>query len=597
MGDKVECERCGLKLFNWTDTDDALHEHATRRTHCPFIVSLYRKLGQTPPPKHPKYQSLQARLDSFVGWPRRYVPKTPEELASAGFFYIGSADRVTCFQCGITLRDWEEEHDPVAEHQRYSEHCQFINKTDLNQLGVATRTLQGTTTNPQLLDNCTASEANLDLNTTLEISRRDTVFIKWCKERDIIRTVTPSLRQHIRSTDSSMIPTDTWAAREWGGTDSGSDSFTRRLATYDDSWAGKKDRHILARAGFTFTGIGDKVECERCGLKLFNWTDTDDALHEHATRRTHCPFIVSLYRKLGQTPPPKHPNYQSLQARLDSFVGWPRRYVPKTPEELASAGFFYIGSADRVTCFQCGITLRDWEEEHDPVAEHQRYSEHCQFINKTDLNQLGVATRTGSTAANDQAGVKTEEVRNTQPSTGSLTSQVVKQNPSKPSGASQDVTVTDLMHCIATTGATYQDKFKSASSITSQTTSDDLTSPVAPPMQLEGHNPSSGRSVPTSEQKSRSNNTSSPPTTRSSSDTNPVQTSTEDSIVLSSLSLAEQNRRLRERRTCKICKTEVVSELFLPCGHLVTCSLCAPKVTDCCVCRKTILGTVKVFLP
>ncbi|XP_046582213.1 putative inhibitor of apoptosis [Haliotis rubra] len=385
-------------------------------------------------------------------------------------------------------------------------------------------------------------------------------------------------------------------AREGGGTSWESDSFTRRLGTYDDRWAGKKDRHILARAGFSFTGIGDKVECERCGLKLLNWTDTDDALHEHAFRRTHCPFIVSLYRKLGQTPPPKHPKYQSLQARLDSFVDWPRRYVPKTPEELASAGFFYIGSADRVTCFQCGITLRDWEEEHDPVAEHQRYSEHCQFINKTDLNQLGVATRTGSTVANDQDGVRTEEGKNKQPSRGSLTNQVVRQNPGEPSGASQDVTVADHKRCIATTGATYQDSFKSANTITSQT-SDDSTSSAAPSIQAEGQNPSSERSVPTSEQTTRSINTSSPPTTPSSSDTNPVQTSTEDTIVPSSQSLAEQNKRLRERRTCKICKTEIVSELFLPCGHLVTCSNCAPKVTECCVCRKTILGTVKVFLP
>ncbi|XP_071091463.1 inhibitor of apoptosis protein-like [Haliotis cracherodii] len=81
-------------------------------------------------PKHPQYETYSSRLESFVNWPARYVPKTPEQLATAGFFYIGSADRVTCFQCGITLRGWEEEHDPEAEHQRYSEHCQFIKKTE-----------------------------------------------------------------------------------------------------------------------------------------------------------------------------------------------------------------------------------------------------------------------------------------------------------------------------------------------------------------------------------------------------------------------------------------------------------------------------------
>ncbi|XP_071093425.1 putative inhibitor of apoptosis [Haliotis cracherodii] len=363
------------------------------------------------------------------------------------------------------------------------------------------------------------------------------------------------------SSNKTVTLSDTWAARDRGGTSDETDSFARRLGTYDERWVGRKDRHILARAGFAFTGIGDKVECERCGLMLLNWTDTDDALHEHATRRTHCPFIVSLYRKLGQTPPPKHPQYQHLQARLDSFVDWPRRYVPKTPEELAAAGFFYIGSADRVTCFQCGITLRDWEEEHDPVAEHQRYSEHCQFINKTDLNQLGVATRI-------------VEEKKTEQSVGSPTSDAGRQKPGEPSGASQDATVT------------------------SQTTTDDVTTSLraaTPSTQAEGQNQSCALNVPTSELEARSIKTSSPSTTPTCSGTNLVLTSSKGTIFPASRRFADENKLLKDRRTCRVCKTDNVSELFLPCGHLVTCSACAPKVTKCCVCGKTILGTVKVF--
>ncbi|XP_048236832.1 baculoviral IAP repeat-containing protein 2-like [Haliotis rufescens] len=355
--------------------------------------------------------------------------------------------------------------------------------------------------------------------------------------------------------------------------------------------------------------IGDKVECERCGLKLLNWTDTDDALHEHATRRTHCPFIVSLYRKLGQTPPPKHPQYQHLQARLDSFVDWPRRYVPKTPEELAAAGFFYIGSADRVTCFQCGITLRDWEEEHDPVAEHQRYSEHCQFINKTDLNQLGVASRIVEEKKTEQSG-------------GSPTSDAGRQKPGEPSGVSQDATgatnhiqdttstgasqdatvatdhiqdttstgasqdatvATNLIQDTTSTCATKQDKYETDNNLTSQTTTDDVTTSLCAATtstQAEGQNQSSALHVPT---------------TATCSDTNLVLTSSKGTIFPASQRLANENKLLKDRRTCRVCKTEIVSELFLPCGHLVTCSACAPKVTKCCVCGKTILGTVKVF--
>ncbi|XP_046582243.1 baculoviral IAP repeat-containing protein 7-like isoform X2 [Haliotis rubra] len=316
------------------------------------------------------------------------------------------------------------------------------------------------------------------------------------------------------------------------------------------------------------TGIGDKVECERCGLKLLNWTDTDDALHEHATRRTHCPFIVSLYWKLGQTPPPKHPKYQSLQARLDTFVDWPRRYVPKTPEELASAGFFYIGSADRVTCFQCGITLRDWEEEHDPVAEHQKYSEHCQFINKTDLNQLGVATRTGSTAANDQVGVRTDPMS------------MDDQSTSHTGGHSVPVANSSSDACPIQSSS----MVKSAQGQVSLMVSSHVSC----------HSIEEGSSTTSNLQSAplecASKGEAEPPPVSDSIDTlgsEPGQQSSQRLVV--------ENKRLREKSTCRVCRNEAVCVLFLPCGHLVTCSRCAPTIADCIVCSKTIFGTVKTF--
>ncbi|XP_046582224.1 putative inhibitor of apoptosis [Haliotis rubra] len=360
------------------------------------------------------------------------------------------------------------------------------------------------------------------------------------------------------------------------------ENVQHRLQTYGQDgqrWTGKKDKAVLARAGFTFTGIGDKVECEHCGLKLLNWTDTDDALHEHATRRTHCPFIVSLYRKLGQTPPPKHPKYQSQQARLDSFVDWPRRYVPKTPEELASAGFFYIGSADRVTCFQCGITLRDWEEEHDPVAEHQKYSEHCQFIIKIDLNQLGVATRTEEGKTSEQSGV-------------SLTNDAVRQN------------ATDNIHdtsdsCLETNNSdeacgiqnTYSSIDASVSQIigglnlsTCQIFEADSSASTAAYLPR--------RTTPTG---TANEGLAGAGTGSCSTDTQGELPGQGCPARPASRRLVVENKHLREKNTCRVCRNETVGVLFLPCGHLVTCSGCAFNCTDCIVCRKAILGTVKTF--
>ncbi|XP_048255805.1 baculoviral IAP repeat-containing protein 7-B-like [Haliotis rufescens] len=354
----------------------------------------------------------------------------------------------------------------------------------------------------------------------------------------------------------------------WGSAEIGENVQHRRQTYGADGhrWSGKKDKAVLARAGFTFTGIGDKVECERCGLKLLNWTDTDDALHEHATRRTHCPFIVSLYRKLGQTPPPKHPQYQHMRARLDSFADWPRRYVPKTPEELAAAGFFYIGSADRVTCFQCGITLRDWEEEHDPVAEHQRYSEHCQFINKTDLNQLGVATRTVEEKKTEHNGRTDTDRQNS-----------VNNN---------HVTNTPEACSIQRTSSSTNERLRpmvgglnfSACQILEADSSVSRSSPIQPTAGGTDSLPKTHPSV------------------SCSTDPQASQPGREGSLVTpTSQRLVVENKRLREKSACRMCRNEAVGVLFLPCGHLVTCSGCAPTITDCIICGKTLLGTVKTF--
>jgi len=58
----------------------------------------------------------------------------------------------------------------------------------------------------------------------------------------------------------------------------------------------------------------------------------------------------------------------------------------------------------------------------------------------------------------------------------------------------------------------------------------------------------------------------------------------------------EENRRLREARTCKVCMDREANTVFLPCGHLVCCDTCSPSLRNCAVCRALIRGTVKVFL-
>ena len=60
--------------------------------------------------------------------------------------------------------------------------------------------------------------------------------------------------------------------------------------------------------------------------------------------------------------------------------------------------------------------------------------------------------------------------------------------------------------------------------------------------------------------------------------------------------LIEENKRLRDERLCKICADKELGVVFIPCGHLVTCTTCAASLNNCPVCRSTITSLVKTYM-
>ena len=61
-------------------------------------------------------------------------------------------------------------------------------------------------------------------------------------------------------------------------------------------------------------------------------------------------------------------------------------------------------------------------------------------------------------------------------------------------------------------------------------------------------------------------------------------------------SIIEENRQLKEQRLCKVCLDFEATIAFLPCGHIVCCTDCAPAMRKCPICRAHVKGTVKTFL-
>lgn len=79
---------------------------------------------------------------------------------------------------------------------------------------------------------------------------------------------------------------------------------------------------------------------------------------------------------------PNMPNRAELaryEDRLDTFTDWPIS-LPVSAEELASAGFFYKGYADKVECYCCGASFKQWLPGDDPWKVHSEWFDACKFL-------------------------------------------------------------------------------------------------------------------------------------------------------------------------------------------------------------------------
>ncbi|XP_032283592.1 baculoviral IAP repeat-containing protein 3 [Phoca vitulina] len=204
-----------------------------------------------------------------------------------------------------------------------------------------------------------------------------------------------------------------------------------RMSTYSAFPAGVPiSERSLARAGFYYTGVNDKVRCFCCGLMLDNWRPGDHPAEKHKQLYPSCAFIQNLNsaRVSGASSPPPPPcsvtnsthplppslentgyfsgSYSSfpsnpvnfrpnqefapwrpspydgavktVEARLLTFQTWPLT-SPQAPE-LARAGFYYVGPGDRVACFACGGKLSNWEPNDNALSEHLRHFPDCPFV-------------------------------------------------------------------------------------------------------------------------------------------------------------------------------------------------------------------------
>ncbi|XP_017400245.1 baculoviral IAP repeat-containing protein 2 isoform X1 [Cebus imitator] len=288
------------------------------------------------------------RMSTYSTFPAG-VPVSERSLARAGFYYTGVNDKVKCFCCGLMLDNWKLGDNPIEKHKQLYPSCSFIQN-------LISASLTSTTKNPSPMRNNFAHS----LSPTLEHS---SLF------SGSYSSLSPNPLNSRAVEDLSPLRTNPYSYAM--------STEEARFLTYHMWPLTFLSPSELARAGFYYIGPGDRVACFACGGKLSNWEPKDDAMSEHRRHFPNCPFLENSLETLRFSI--SNLSMQTHAARMRTFMYWPSS-VPVQPEQLASAGFYYVGRNDDVKCFCCDGGLRCWESGDDPWVEHAKWFPRCEFL-------------------------------------------------------------------------------------------------------------------------------------------------------------------------------------------------------------------------
>merc|ERR1719383_541514 len=567
------------------------------------------------------------RLLSFQTWPPN-AKAYAFQLARSGFYYSGDSDEVICFACEGRIRDWQENENPMQRHMQRYPSCPFV-----------CGQIVGVNLLPPNLD---------DDHPTIRLMKRvDEVIAQTTETNRMLaaRQLTTDVTNMTASTTPGHVMARPARTQNMGVSRSAiafRDENERRK-TFEGFWSDTwpVSPKALAQAGFYYCGPEDMVQCAWCYGKLQGWEQGDNPLTEHARHFASCPkfgdrkavnasSLVNVHNSQGDanelsedelgilTVRPCNPQFAIEASRLESYRKWPSN-LAQTPDQLSSAGFFYVGYADNVKCFFCDGGLCNWEAEDEPWTEHARWFPDCGFLKQVkgttfiqkvrelgvnggpltstgDDNRKSASPSTSAASANNESpsrSLTTEQKREVRAAMSSPS--VVKALDTGIPKEAIEIAVKERL--LAGNGHFRDDESLIEAALLAN---DRLAAQTPPPMDVKRNE----RPSESKKHKKRKNKESPPPPQEKMEEEKPevppvnveVLNMDTSSNGADAKSLEEENLKLKEQRLCKICMDEEVSIVLLPCGHLVSCVKCAPALRNCPICRNGIKGTVRTFM-
>ena len=226
------------------------------------------------------------RVATYVNWPTASAVSCLS-LANSGFVYTGTSDRVECPLCRLSIEDWNLiVTNPLTEHRLRSPMCSFFAAQSPCNPPLPRP--------PSSAGSLSAEQSPSDIDavycSALDRARRHGVVDDDAR---------PIINISATSRDSAGARP---AAIDRVNPDYGLlGNEAARLSTFHD-WPVPHvpEPSTLARAGFFYTGQGDRTQCAFCRGMLHHWTPKDQPDSEHRRHFPDCAFVRQ--RDVGTVP-------------------------------------------------------------------------------------------------------------------------------------------------------------------------------------------------------------------------------------------------------------------------------------------------------
>ncbi|KAL5010541.1 hypothetical protein ScPMuIL_012846 [Solemya velum] len=528
------------------------------------LDELFSKVARNENPTTDEMMSFELmRLSSFHNCPG-LSDQSWLRLAQAGFYYPGQGDQLTCFCCGLRRGGWQSGENPMRIHRELSPHCPFVNSQESVNIPVGQIPESGYEHSSPRTDGLASILPGVPHSgSVIHHAAVDTNHGQPDSENNeadaVSRRDQNSSSRSVSTRYTEQIATNSTGRREFqpGSENNVADAVSRQNQN-------SSSRSVSTR-------YTEQIATNSTGRREFNNSAQFSSQRNSQNGDLGLPNAdgSGTHRQFGHV---KYLRYATVPVRVSSYMNWPR-YMSQTPQELAVAGFYSAGFGDSVRCFCCGIGLRNWQTGDSPWVEHARYSPTCVYVRMSKgedfIEMVQAAVR------------ELDEGRSSHTRQGHA---ATRGN----SARTDSVSVSDLGIKAYTGGP--EDPFESEAV---QSVIEMGYSPHTIQMALGSLVKKSGWSGLDAmslmevilEQEDKVQNNTEAHGAEGGSDVTSQSTD-----IISEDALKEQNRELREKKLCKICFTEALSIVFLPCGHLCCCVQCAQPMKKCPICREVIKG-------